>query len=130
MTSSFTTLLVQIAAVVLAVASTAWVFNRQRARDITTVQERVIAAQREERTALVNQIERLQREIAYQRDIVATIRKALEDRGLKITISGDYVTIQDRGAPRSATVHIKRVDAVAEVSKRDDDPGLDKEEDE
>lgn len=61
-----------------------------------TVQERVIAALKEE-------IEVLNRQNARQNSVISTILYTLKQRGLKIIIDGDFVTLEESGKSSKIT---------------------------
>lgn len=59
------------------------------------VQERVISALKEEVEGLHRQVDSLEKDRDRQDEILSTIRYAIKQRGLKIVIDGDFVTLSD-----------------------------------
>lgn len=88
------------------------------------IQERVIAALKEEVSALRSKVDDLERERATQDRVIATIRYALKDHGLSVTISGGFVTLRD-GVGKSKTTRIQGKAQVKPIAPtiEDDDNG-------
>lgn len=97
-------------------------FKRQYQQNLSTIQERVIAALKEEGDAQTVQIANLHNEVDKLRDTISTIRLALKRRGIIIRINGEYVTLVDVSAPQETTVKISK-EAVGSLAAKDDEGG-------
>lgn len=95
------------------------VYRRQSAQNIAQVQERVIAALREENAIQEDQIERLRRTVERQTATIATIRFVLKKRGISIRIEEDTVVFTDTGVPHTTTTRISK-DIVTRIASHDD----------
>lgn len=73
---------------------------------VSVGQARVIAAYKEEVEGLRREIADLKEDRATQDEIIAAIRHLLGQHGLRIIISGTYVTLEDR-AGRSKITRIR-----------------------
>lgn len=71
------------------------------------IQERVIAALKEREELLSKRVEDLEKNESRQNSILSTIRYALLQRGLKIVIEGDYVTLSEAGGKSSKVTRIQ-----------------------
>lgn len=76
-------------------------------RESGQIQERVITALKEEVSALNTRIEEMEKDRNRQNSILSTIRYALKQRGLKIVIEGDFVTLSEAGEKSSKVVRIQ-----------------------
>lgn len=120
--SSFSGLIYSLLAIA-GFAAMAWVFNRQRQRDIADVQDRVIALQREEIKSLSDRLEGQQQEIAQLHATISTIRVALKRRGITVRVNGEFVTVEDAGTrgKQDVTVRIRKDEAQALADGDDED---------
>lgn len=78
-------------------------FRSAMANAERAVQSRVIAALKDEREVLNRKIEEMERDYTRQNSILSTIRYALKQRGLKIVIEGDFVTLSEAGGKSKVT---------------------------
>lgn len=86
------------------------------------IQESVIEALKEEVAAVRRKVDDLERERATQDRVIATIRYVLKQYNLRVTISGDVVTINDTsGKSRSMRVQDQAVVKPITLSPDDDD---------
>lgn len=83
------------------------VFRASIANAERTVQERVIDALKDEREILNSKIQSLERDYARQNSVISTIRYALMQRGLKIVIEGEFVTLSESGGKSSKITRIQ-----------------------
>lgn len=83
------------------------------------IQERVIAAQKEREELLSRRIEELERDRDRQSSILSTIRYALKQRGLKIVIEGDFVTLSEAGGKSSKVTRIQDRSAMLDDDETD-----------
>lgn len=61
------------------------------------IQERVIAGLKDRVTLLDQKVEDLEEDRKRQNSVISTIRYALKQRGLKIVIEGEFVTLSESG---------------------------------
>lgn len=71
------------------------------------MQEKVIDALKERVELLNTKIEDMEKNELRQNNILSTIRYALKQRGLKIVIEGDFVTLSEAGGKSSKVVRIQ-----------------------
>lgn len=71
-------------------------------------------------SALRRRVDDLEKERATQDRIIATIRYALRQHGLRIMISGDFVTIDGPGG-KSQTVHVQPHTPISSITPDDDE---------
>lgn len=76
-------------------------------RAASEIQERVIDALKEREELLSKRIEDLEKDRDRQNSILSTIRYALKQRGLKITIEGEFVTLSESGGKSSKITRIQ-----------------------
>lgn len=76
------------------------------------VQDRVISALKEEREVLNRKILEMERDHDRQNSIISTIRYALMQRGLKIVIEGEFVTLSEAGGKSSKITRIQDRSAI------------------
>ena len=76
------------------------------ARTADEVQERVINAMQHEIDALHDRLTALEKENTRLSQVIMTIRAALKQRGLHITIDGELVSIHDRAGNLTQTTRI------------------------
>jgi hypothetical protein len=67
------------------------------------IQERVISALKEEVEGLNKKVNEMEKDRDRQSSILSTIRYALKQRGLKITIEGEFVTLSESGNSSKVT---------------------------
>jgi hypothetical protein len=84
------------------------------------IQERVISALKEREELLSRRIEDLERNESRQNSIISTIRYALKQRGLKITIEGDFVTLSEASGKSSKVTRIQDRAALLEEDEATD----------
>lgn len=87
-------------------------FRSSMANAERAVQERVIVA-------LKDEIEILNRKYARQNSIISTILYALKQRGLKIVIEDDFVTLSEAGGKSSKIMHIQDRTALLDDDETD-----------
>lgn len=95
-------------------------FKRGYSKETGEIQERVIAALKEEMGILHSKVDDLEKERATQDRVIATIRYALRQYGLKVTIAGDFVTLNDSHG-QSKTTRIQQPAPVKSLPVVDDD---------
>lgn len=95
-------------------------FKKGYSRETGEIQERVITALKEEVATLHTKVDDLERERATQDRVIATIRYALRQYNLKVTIAGDFVTVND-AAGKSKTVQIQPAQVKPLTVQADDD---------
>lgn len=78
-------------------------YRKGYSQESGVIQERVIDALKEEVAALRSKVDDLDKERAVQDQVIATIRYLLKSHGLRITISGDVVTLQDTSGNSKST---------------------------
>lgn len=100
-------------------AGGAVVWRRQSTKELTSLQERVITALRQENGAQEDAIQTFKQKIDQLESTIATIRVALERRGVHIRIDGQYVTITDAQVPRQVTVKITKAHVLEQATKHD-----------
>lgn len=71
----------------------AW--RRGYRQETNAIQESTIEALKEEVASLRRKVDDLERERSTQDQVIATIRYLLKQYGLRVTISGDVVTVND-----------------------------------
>jgi ribosomal protein L14 len=91
------------------------VWRRQSTKELANLQDRIIASLKEENQRQELKIDRLE-------DTIATIRLALERRGIRIKINGDYVIFTDVDMPKQTTTKITKDRAKQLATKQDDPP--------
>lgn len=95
-------------------------FKRGYSKETGEIQERVIDALKDEVSVLHSKVDDLEKERATQDRVIATIRYALRQYGLKVTIAGDFVTLNDMHG-QSKTTRIQQPAAVKPLPIVDDD---------
>jgi hypothetical protein len=95
-------------------------FRKGYSREAGVIQERVIAALKEEVGTLRDKVDDLEKERATQDRVIATIRYALKQHGLRVIISGDFVTLKERDG-QSHTTRIQQPAPPAHLSVADED---------
>lgn len=93
-------------------------FRKGYSKEAGAIQERVITALKDEVSTLRDKVESLERERATQDRVIATIRYALKQHGLRVIISGDFVTLKERNG-QSHTTRVQQ--AVAPVPLVEDE---------
>lgn len=83
-------------------------------------QERLIGALEKEVATVRREVEDLKRERSTQDNVIKTIRYLLKEYGLKVTITGDVVTIND-GSGNRKTTRIHPPAPVKPLAPEDDD---------
>lgn len=96
----------------------AW--RRGYSQESNAIQANVIGTLKEEVEALRRKVDDLEKERATQDRVIATIRYALRQYGLKVTISGDFVTLNDNSG-KSKTTRIQPVAMPQPITPPDDD---------
>lgn len=94
-------------------------------KEIGEIQERTVTALKEEVAVLTRKVDELATERATQDRVIATIRYALKEYGLRVTITGNFVTLQD-GAGKRMTTPVKNNAVVKPITGKanpDDDEG-------
>jgi hypothetical protein len=84
--------------IVLALALTIggfFAFRQGYSKEAGRIQEKVIAAQKEQVETLERQIVGIDKETKRLNRVIATIRYALKRRGLHIIVNGDFITVVD-----------------------------------
>lgn len=84
------------------------------------IQDRVINALKDEIEVLRGKVEGLEKDRATQDRVVSTIRHVLKQYGLRIVISGDFVTVQDTTG-KSRTTRIQNNPATSKAAADDED---------
>jgi thiamine monophosphate synthase len=83
-------------------------FRKGYSQESVNIQDRVIKALKDEVDILQHKVEDLEKERSTQDRIIATIRYALKQHGLRIVINGEFVTLRESGTNRaSKSVHIQ-----------------------
>lgn len=82
-------------------------FRTSMANAERAIQDRVIIALKDERELLNSKIQNLERDYARQNSVLSTIRYALMQRGLRITIEGEFVTLSEAGGKLSKVTRIQ-----------------------
>lgn len=90
-------------------------------KETAEAMERLNKALDEEITVLRRRVESLEKDRATQDRVLATIRYALRQYGLKITIDGDFVTLRDA----SGKSKITRIQDKLSITPPDDDDDTD-----
>jgi hypothetical protein len=96
-------------------------FRRGYSKEIGEIQERTVTALKEEVAVLRAKVDDLVAERAVQDKTIATIRYALKEYGLRVLISGDFVTLQDLTGTRKTTTPIKSKAIIKPIIPSDDD---------
>jgi hypothetical protein len=100
-----------------------WAFKQGYSNEAGKIQEGVIGALKDEVATLRRKVDDLEKERSTQDRVIATIRYALRQFGLKVIISGDFVSIQD-ATGKTKTTHVQdRAIVKPLVSTEDDDEG-------
>lgn len=81
-------------------------YHQGLARTADEVQERVINALQHEIQSLQDRLAALEKENTRLSQVIMTIRAALKQRGLHITIDGELVSIHDRSGNITQTTRI------------------------
>ncbi len=76
------------------------------ARTVSDVQTRVISAMQHEIDTFHSRLATLEKENTRLSQVISTIRAALKQRGLRITIEGELVSIHDRTGNVTQTTRI------------------------
>jgi len=97
-----------------------WASKKGYSQEAGQLQESVIGALKEEVAALRRKVDDLANERATQDRVIATIRYALKQFGLRVTISGDFVTIQDASG-KTKTTHVQDRAIVKPIVPDEDD---------
>lgn len=92
-------------------------FKKGYSQEAGAIQERVIEALKDEVKALKSKIESLETERSTQDRVLSTIRYALKQYGMRIVISGDFVTVRDASGKNKTT----RIQALPVPSQALDD---------
>lgn len=71
------------------------------------VQERLIKALKEEVDHLNKKVSEVEKDRERQNSVLSTIRYVLKQRGLKITIDGDFVTLSESSGKSSRATRIQ-----------------------
>lgn len=71
-------------------------------------------------TALRRRVDDLEKERATQDRVIATIRYALKAKGLRVVISGDFVTLSEVASGKSMTVPVQDRASVLPIVPTDD----------
>lgn len=95
-------------------------FKKGYSQEAGRIQESTIDALKEEVASLRRKVDDLERERATQDRVIATIRYALKSQGLRITIQGDFVTLNDASG-KSKTTRIQPQAPVNQIAPDDDD---------
>lgn len=69
--------------------------RKGRTQEVANAQNELLKTLKDEIAALRRRVDDLVAERATQDRVITTIRQALKDRGLRVTIAGDFVTIKD-----------------------------------
>ena len=97
-------------------------FRRGYSKEIGERQAGLIKTLKDEVAVLTDKVSDLEKERATQDRVIATIRYALRQYNLKITIAGDFVTINDNGKSKTTRIQpITPVKPLASASGDDDD---------
>lgn len=78
-------------------------FRRGRSKEAQAIEARVIAGLEKEVKVLRDKVEDLEKERATQDSVLSTIRYALKQYNLKITIESDVVTVENQRGQRKIT---------------------------
>lgn len=95
-------------------------FRNGYGKQTAEIQDRVINALKDEIEVLRGKVEGLEKDRATQDRVVSTIRHVLKQYGLRIVISGDYVTVQD-SAGKSKTTRIQNKPTTSKAADDDDE---------
>jgi len=96
-------------------------YRKGYSQEAGAIQERVITALKDEVDTLRDKVDDLEKERATQDRVIATIRYALKSHGLRVTIAGDFVTLQDTANKSKTTTHIQPAQAQPIALGDDDD---------
>lgn len=89
-------------------------------REAGEAQERLIDALEKEVASVRREVEDLKRERSTQDNVIKTIRYLLKQYGLKVTIAGNVVTIDD-GAGMSKTTRVQQPAPIKPLTITDED---------
>ena len=96
-------------------------FKRGYSKETGEIQGRLIVTLKDEVKALRDKVDDLEKERATQDRVIATIRYALRQYGLRITIAGDFVTLQDTsGKSKTTPVQSAQVKPIMKTPTDDD----------
>lgn len=96
----------------------AW--RRGYSQESNAIQASVIDALKEEVESLRRKVDDLEKERSTQDQVIASIRYLLKTYGLRITIAGDVVTIND-AAGKSKITRIQKLPAKSGADDEDDE---------
>ncbi len=83
-----------------------WAYRNGIAKTLNEVQDRVINALKNEIEACKDRLDRVEKENERLNQLLSTIRSALRQRGLYITIDGEMVSIHDQQGSTTQTSRI------------------------
>lgn len=95
----------------------AW--RRVYSRAVADVQDHVIATQRSAIQTLTEQVESLTKKVARLQSTLATVRYALRQQGIEITIEDEFVVLKRTHLPSVTTVRMRRDVVQREVERAD-----------
>lgn len=105
---------------IAACAGGIWAFKQGYSNEAGKLQESLVGALKDEVAALRRKVDDLDKERSTQDRVIATIRYALRQFGLKVVISGDFVTIQDSSG-KTKTTHVQDRAVVKPIVPDEDD---------
>lgn len=103
----------------LLVAAGVVAWRRVYSRAISDVQDRVITTQKSAIETLTQQVTSLTAKVSRLQATLATIRYALKQQGIEITVEDEYVTFKRVDLPTVSTIRMRR-ETVRRVVERDD----------
>lgn len=99
--------------------------RKNRTREVQEAMERLNNTLNGEISVLRRRVDDLEKERATQDRVIATIRYALKNYNLHVTISGDYVTLRDAtGKSLTTPVQDRAKVAPLPVGSEDDEPDV------
>jgi hypothetical protein len=95
-------------------------YKKGYSQETRKIQDGVIGALKDEVAVLRRKVDDLEKERSTQDRVIATIRYALKQSGTRVTISGDFVTLQDSSGKRQTT-HVQDRAVVKPIVPDEDD---------
>ena len=86
--------IINILIAVVTVAALSWTFNRQRTKDLSDLQTKIIQTQKDALSAQDQHIEQLIANVSRLTRVIGTIQAVMKRQGVVITVEGEYVTVR------------------------------------